>query len=541
MTHGAGAALPEGGAAAHGIGNRTARRIGTAAVIIMLGNLTSSALGFVRQAVIAKVFGATLGTDAFFAASIVPQMFYDLTIGAAVSAALIPTFSEIVESRDREQLWDLLGAILALAWLVLTAVIVLLIAFARPLMTLLLWGYHTRMQAGALDLSIEIARILIPTLWFLGTSAVLLSALYSLRRFTVPAFAGALYHLGVIAGAILLAPRLGIIALPIGALVGAAGQAAIQVPALIRAGGRIRPRLVMTPDVRRMIRLYAPVATGLLISIAGQVIDLSFKSELHGGSITAMQFATTLTQFPIGIAVAALSFAVLPSISTDAAFGRMDQFKETLTTGMRLVLFLTIPAAVGYIVLATPIVSLLFQHGHFRPAATHRTALALSGYAIQIPFVGIDQLLIFSFYARKNTLTPMAVGIVGVGIYIGSALLLLPRYHILGLALANTIQNSAHGLILLVLLLLSIGTLSGRGLLASIGTSVAAAGAMAASATGLAILLSNQLDTTRLSGQIVDALVPIGIGAIVYLAAAALMRSRELELIVTLARERAGR
>lgn len=541
MTHGAETALPESGAAAQGIADRTARRIGTAAVIIMLGNLTSSALGFVRQAVIAAVFGATPGTDAFVAASIVPQIFYDLTIGAAISAALIPTFSEIVEVRGRDDLWDLLGAVLGLAWLILSAVVVLLVLFARPLMTLLLWGYHTQMRAGALDLSIEIARILIPTLWFLGTSAVLLSALYSLRRFTAPAFASAFYHVGVIAGALVLAHRCGILALPIGALAGAAGQMAIQIPALMRAGARIHPRLVFTPEIRRIARLYAPVAAGLLVSIAGQMIDLSFKSELPGGAITAMMFATTLTQFPIGIVVAALSFAVLPSISADAAFGRMEQFKDTLVTGMRLVLFLTIPAAVGYIVLATPIVSLLFEHLHFGPLATHRTALALTGYAIQIPFVGIDQLLIFSFYARKDTITPMAVGVAGVAIYITSALFLLPRYHILGLAFANTLQNSLHGLILLALLLLSIGTLGGRGLWASIGTSVAAASAMAASAAGLAVVLGKHLDTTHLPGQVIDALVPIGIGALVYLAAAALMRSRELTLIITLARERIGR
>lgn len=507
----------------------------------MLGNLTSSAFGFVRQAVIAAVFGDTPGTDAFVAASIVPQIFYDLTIGAAISAALIPTFTALVDARGRDDLWELVGAVLGLAWLVLSAVIVLLLVFTRPLMTLLLWGYHTHLHAGTLTLAIELARVLIPTLWFLGTSAVLLSALYSLRRFTAPAFASALYHVGVIAGALVLSHRVGILALPIGALAGAAAQVAVQIPALLHARGRIRPRVAFTPEIRQIIRLFAPVAGGLLVSIAGQIIDLGFKSELHSGSITAMLFATTLTQFPIGIAVAALSFAVLPSISADAAFGRMDQFKDTLVTGMRLVLFLTIPAAIGYIVLATPIVSLLFQHGHFRPIGTHRTAVALAGYAVQIPFVGIDQLLIFSFYARKNTITPMVVGIAAAGIYIASAFILLPRYHILGLALANTIQNSAHALILLVLLLISIGTLGGRGLPISIGTSLVAGGAMAATAGGLATVLAPHLNTRLLSGQAIDALIPIGIGALVYVAAAALLRSRELGLIVALARERASR
>lgn len=535
------ASLPGARTPSRGIAERAAQGIGTAALIIMLGNLTSSALGFVRQAVIAAVFGATPATDAFVAASIVPQIFYDLTIGAAISAALIPTFSALAESRGADDFWDLFGAVLGLAWLILSAVILLLLRFTRPLMTLLLWGYHTHLHAGTLDLAIEIARMLIPTLWFLGTSAVLLSALYSLRRFTAPAFASALYHVGVIVGALVLAHRVGILALPIGALAGAAGQVAVQIPALIRAKARIRPHVALTPEIRQIIRLFAPVAAGLLVSIAGQIIDLGFKSELRAGSITAMQFATTLTQFPIGIAVAALSFAVLPSISADAAFGRMEQFKDTLVTGMRLVLFLTIPAAIGYIVLATPIVSLLFQHGHFRPTATGRTALALTGYAIQIPFVGIDQLLIFSFYARKNTITPMIVGVAGVGIYIASALFLLPRYHIFGLALANTIQNSAHAVILLVLLLLSIGTLGGRGLLAGIFTSLASGIAMAGSAGSLAAWLAPHLDTRLLSGQAIDALVPIGLGALVYIAVATLMRSRELELIVTLARERAGR
>src|SRR5207245_7928262 len=104
----------------------------------------------------------------------------------------------------------------------------------------------------------------------------------------------------------------------------------------------------LTPDVRRILRLYLPVAAGLIVSIVGQVIDIGFKSELNRGGITAMQLATTLTQFPIGIAVSAMSFAILPSLSVAAASAHMEEFKSTLTLGMRLVLFLTIPAAVGY-------------------------------------------------------------------------------------------------------------------------------------------------------------------------------------------------
>lgn len=510
------------------------RAIGTAAAIIMAGNLTSSVLGFARQAVIANVFGATRGTDAFVAASIVPQMFYDLTIGAAISAALIPTFTELAERGDRDKLWRTVGTVLALAWLVLATVIVILALSARPLMTVLLWGYHTHLRTGALDLAIEMARIIVPTLFFLGTSAVLLSVLYSLRRFTAPAFASTLYHVGIIAGAAFLARPLGVLCLPVGALAGAGAQVAFQIPAFVRARPALSFHLELTPEVRRILRLYLPVAAGLLVSIVGQVIDLAFKSQLRTGSIYDMQVATTLTQFPIGIAVAALSFAVLPSISADAAFDRIVEFKDTLALGLKLVLFITVPAAVGYLVLASPIVALLFRHHAFTAVDTSSTATALAGYAIQIPFVGIDQLLIFSFYARKNTVTPMLIGVLGVCIYVASALLLLPRLHILGLALSNTIQNSLHGIILLIILVATMGTFRGRGIGRSVTTTLLCALLMAIGAAAAGGLVA-RLSETRLIDQAIHVALPLAVGALLYVGAAAALRSEELRFIRRLA------
>src|SRR5579884_3290815 len=147
------------------------RAIGKAAFIIMLGNLTGSMLGFARQFVMAKVFGDSAGTDAFVAASIVPQMFYDLTIGAAISAALIPTFSEIVERRGSAALARPFSSVLLLAWLILAVVVGGLMLAAQPFMSLILWGYHLHAHAGALPLAVEMVRVLVPTLLFLGTSA----------------------------------------------------------------------------------------------------------------------------------------------------------------------------------------------------------------------------------------------------------------------------------------------------------------------------------------------------------------------------------
>lgn len=481
----------------------------------------------------AHTFGVgSLQTDAFVAASTVPQMFYDLTIGAAVSAALIPTLTGVLQHEGKDAVARLSGAILGLAWLVLAVVTTILMLAAHPLMAILLHG-GTQRHPGEVAQAATLVRILLPSLFFLGTSAVLLATLYSLRRFTVSAFATAFFHLGIIGGGVLLARPFGIAAMAGGAVVGSAVQALVQVPALLRAGLRPTVRLQITPEVLGVLRLYAPVALGLVISIAGQVIDLNFKSQLETGAIASMSFATTLTQFPIGIAVAALGFAILPGLSASAAQGGMGDFKATLTFGMRFVLFLTVPATVGYLTLGVPIVRLLFQSGHSTPVDTARTVSALMGYAPQIPFVGLDQLLIFAFYARKNTKTPMLIGVVGVGIYLVSALMLGPTLHVFGLALANTLQNSLHGLILLVLLLLSVGSLRGHGLVQS-GARTCASGAVMAIAALLASHLMQALGTASLITRLSQVLVPALCAALVYLASAALLKSRELELMRSL-------
>jgi putative peptidoglycan lipid II flippase len=213
----------------------------------------------------------------------------------------------------------------------------------------------------------------------------------------------------------------------------------------------------------------------------------------------------------------------------------MHDFKATLTFGMRFVLFLTIPAAIAYLALGVPIVRLLFQSGHSTPADTTRTASALFGYAPQIPFVGIDQLLIFAFYARKNTKTPMLIGVVGVGIYAASALLLSPALHVFGLALANTLQNSLHGLILLVLLVASIGTLRGHGLGESILRTCVAGAAMAIVAVFTSYALQ-PVSSVGLAARLAQVLLPALCAVVVYIAVAAALKSRELDMLLVLAR-----
>jgi putative peptidoglycan lipid II flippase len=232
-----------------------------------------------------------------------------------------------------------------------------------------------------------------------------------------------------------------------------------------------------------------------------------------------MRFATTLVQFPLGLVGSAVAFAVLPTLSRHAATLNAaggDAYKATLARGISMVLMLIVPASVGLAVLREPLVQLLFQHGAFNAEATARTALAFLCYSPSIPFAAVDQLLIFAFYARQNTVTPVLVGVAGVAVYLAVALTLLPALGMAGLVLANSAQWIVHALILLVLLWRAIGGLRGYGL----GRSTAKV-LVAGLAMGLAVLAAQPAvgaftAGSGLAGLALELAALVGLGLVVF-------------------------
>jgi putative peptidoglycan lipid II flippase len=433
------------------------RHVALAAAVVALGSVVSRLLGLIREAVMAALFGATGATDAFVAASAVPQMVYDLLIGGAISAALVPVFVDAAE--DEERLGRLVSAVLTLAAIVLAGLALILGLFAPWVVGLLASGFGPEQQAEA----VPMVRVMLGAVVLQGLAGILMAVLYARRRFGAPAFAAAAYNGGIIVVALLLHQVLGVYALVVGVLVGAAGQLALQLPALGRL--RLGPLFDLDrPEVRTILRLYAPVALGMVVTIIGIVIDRNLASRLAEGSLSVMNYATRLIQLPLGLVATATSIAVLPTLAKHAsALAAPDGagedpeadrrgYRETLLFGIRVVLLLMVPATAGLIVLREPLVQLLFERGRFGEVETARTALVFLAYAPQLPFTAVDQLLIVAFYARKDTRTPVLVGVAGVLLYLVSALALIGPLDVAGLALANAIQNSAHGIVLLALL-----------------------------------------------------------------------------------------
>lgn len=467
----------------------------------MAGQVASRLLGFARDAVTAALFGQTGGTDAFFAAQTVSQAVYDLVVGTTITAALIPIFSEHADQEDRSDLWRIASVVITVGGLILSALAALMVVFAPQVM-----GVTVNFKEGTdQQLAAELARIVMPSLIFLGLSGILQSLLYSMRNFLYSAFCVAALNGAVVASALAFHRQIGLASLPAGMLAGSLLMVLIQLPPLIKARMHFRPLLDLKhPEVRRIGKLCLPVAAGMVVTIIGIVIDRRLASHTGAGNLSAMQYATKIVQLPLGLISTALGVAILPTLSRHAMEPGLERYKAVLTRGLKYVLALILPMTVAVLALNQQILALVYQHGQYTAADREITATALYLYAPQLPFAAIDYLLISAFYALKNTIVPAALGVVGVVIYLVVALSLVGPLGFPALVLANTIQNSLHGVILLVLLWRLLGGLHGYTLAESALKMCIAGAAMAIVALVCASLLGAVTTISSLSGQLLQ-------------------------------------
>ena len=509
--------------------------IARAASIIALGNVASRVLGLAREAVKANLFGSTGLVSAYQAAAIVPTLLFDLLIGGMVSSALVPVFSEYAQ-KDRNALWRLASLVMTLAFVAMTALCLAVIVAAPFVARLISGGFeaHLLAETSALLNVTAIATV------FIGVSAISSGLLQALKRFTLPAFTGAVFNAAIVLCALLLGTRFGIVSMAIGLLAGAILQVVFQLPGLREA--RLRPAWDLRhPGLRQIGRLYLPIVLGLAINQLAIVLSYNLASRASEEGIAWMQYATTLIQFPLGLVATAVSIAILPTLSRQASLDNTEgeaSFKATLARGLRLVMVLIVPAAVGLLVLARPIVALLFEHGQFAASDTDAVTRVLHFYVPGLAFAAIDLPLVFAFYARKDTFTPALVGLVcNVAIYLIAALapgVLLGRpLEVADLAFANSVQWICHALIMLWLLKRRIGGLRGFGLRALTLKTLAGSAAMGMAAWSVAALLWSGGYLESHSAFVAEAITVAGAalaGVAVYLGAMAALHAGALRV-----------
>jgi putative peptidoglycan lipid II flippase len=489
-----------------------------------VATLTSRVLGLVRDQVLAAYFGAGNDMDAFVVAFRIPNLVRDLFAEGAMSAAFVPTFTRELALKGKAQAWRLGNNVLTSLVLVTGVIVVSGIVFARPLVHAYA-GDFARVP-GKIDLTVQLARIVLPFLTTAAIAAAAMGMLNSLHHYFVPALSPAMFNVATIAGVMVLAPlmtRAGIApinAVAISALVGGIGQAAVQWPALRSEGFRYRPVFdPRDPALGRVLVLMGPGTIGLAATQVNLFVNTVLATSQGTGAASWLSYAFRVMYLPIGLFGVSIGTAVLPAVSRHAAVGNTDGIRGTVSRGLALMMTLNLPATLGLIVLATPIVELLFERGRFGPIDTAATAAAVRLYAIGLAGYSAVRIASPTFYALGDSRTPATVSGIVILVNVAVSVALVRVIGFAGLALGTSIASIANAAILLFLLRRRLDGLDGRRLLTTIAKVAVAAVLMAGVAMALEAAMARAVPGAHLGARAIRLATAIG-GALVVLAVA---------------------
>ena len=506
--------------------------------VVGLATLLSRILGFVRDMVTAYFFGAGMAADAFFVAFRIPNLLRRLVAEGALTIAFVPVFTEYLTTRSREEAFALVQATLTALSLVLVGLSLAGVLLSPWIVRLFAPGFLVDPEKFALTVLLN--RIMFPYIFFVGLMALAMGILNALGRFAAPALSPVMLNLGMIGAMYFLRSYFHppVVALAVGVIIGGLLQVLLQLPNLFREKGLLGLSLNFRhPALARVLRLMGPAAFGAGVYQVTQFINTLLASFLPQGSVSALYYADRLVQFPLGVFAIAVASAVLPSMSRQAAVEDTAGLTDTLSYALRLVVFITLPAMVGLIVLAGPIFQLLFQRGHFDAWATKISAEALVAYSVGLwAFSGL-QIVVRAFYALQDTKTPVYAGVAALLVNVVAAVSLMGPFRHIGLALATSISATVNLVILVYILRRRLGRMDGR----RIGSSCLRCGA-AALGMGL-VVLAVRLAVGRSAGFTMLGLKVVGgvsLGTAVYLLLAWWWRSPELQFLTSLRRRRPG-
>lgn len=443
-------------------------RVIKSAGVVSAGTLLSRITGLIRLQVIAYLFGYSQATDAFWLAFSLPNLMRALLAEGALSSAFIPVFSDYCSTREESEVWRLANSIFNLLLIftgfVVTAGIVLA-PFYIPYL-----GIGFRGNPAQLSLTIYLTQLMWPFLIFISLAALVMAILNCKGHFASPAFAPLFFNLSLVFCGILLMPRLGIYSLALGVLLGGVIQLLFQVPSIVRRGFTYQPIIQFKEEgVRRVFRLIIPAILGSITLQISVIVTRIFASTLPPGSISGLQYAMRLIQFPLGLFPIALSTAIFPHLSSLVAVKDMGGVKKAVSTGLRMVSFLLIPSSVGLIMIREELIRVLFQHGAFSYQDTLITGQALLGYSVGLFAMGAVMILTRTFYSLQDVVTPLKIFIFSLLVNIVLNFLLIGPLKHQGLALATSLSVILNMGLLILWLKKKLGDIDGYSILSSIG------------------------------------------------------------------------
>ena len=506
-------------------------RLARSAGLISLATLTSRILGVARESVLASYFGASSAMDAYNVAFRIPNILRDLFAEGAMTAAFVPAFTRTIQERGREHAWRL-GNLVLNALLVITGTLALVgIVFAAPITALIAPKFAA--VPGKLELTTLLTQVMLPFLTTVAVAVAMMGMLNSLHRFFIPSLSPAMFNLATILCAITLVPVMhyfdwpAIMAIAIGTLLGGIGQMAIQWPVLRREGFRYRPLFdFKDPELRQVLRMMGPGTLGVA-AVNINVLVNTYLAAGYPGAVSWLGYAFRLMYLPIGLFGVSIATAALPDLSRHASDGDAAAIRRGVSSALRLMLMLNIPAMIGLIVLAEPIVALLYQRGRFTDADTQATTAALRFYAPGLIGYSIVKIASPTFYSLGDSRTPVLVSIASVAVNLVLNILLVRVLDFRGLALGTAIAALFNATALLWLLRGRVGGLDGRRLAVALAKITAAALVMGAAAALVAARLESAMPGPGELERALRVAIAIGVGVLALIVSARLLRIEE--------------
>lgn len=521
--------------------NEEQGQVAKAAWVLSAATFISRISGYIRDMLVALVFGATGATDAFYVAYRIPNLLRELFAEGSISAAFVPVFTEYLSRRKSEEARRLVKVVFSFMLGLVSLICLCGILFAPYIVTVIAPGFME--EPDKFNLTVIMTRIMFPFLLFVSIAALFMGIHNSLKSFFIPALTTAFFNLTVIACIITLPPYFTkpLFALAVGVTLGGFIQVIVQVPYLIKQ--QFYPNLTLHfahEGLKRIMILVLPTVAGFGVAQINIFVSTFFVSFLPDGSVTYLYYAMRLIHFPIGMFGVAMATAVLPSLCRQAAQGKMEDFSNTFSFSLKLLFFLTIPAMAGLFAIGEPIVHILFERGRFGAADTQGTVMALNYYVLGLwAFVGV-RIAASAFYSMQDTKTPVKVAALSISANIIFSMLLMGPLKHGGLALANSIGSAINFTVLFIALIRKLGHIGIKEIIKSLVKTSSASVIMGI--IGYTILNSSLWQNThQLLYKAALLGITIAICITIYLLLLKLMKSEELTYMIGIIKRKRGR
>ena len=494
----------------------------------MVITLAGKVLGLFRDHLMAVHYGtAGMEAKAFYTASRIPRVFFDVVFASAIAACFIPVFSEIMTRKGRKEAFRFSGNFLSVMGLLTAALTVLGILLAEPLVALFAGGYDSQTAA----LAVSLTRVMFPTVLFTGVAFSFVGILQAMDRFNVPALISVVSNLVIIGYFYFLDKDYGVYGLAAAYLVGWLLQAVVQVPSLRQVGFRYHPDFSFrTEGMRRAFALMGPVMVSTWVQPINLTISSRFGSYLYeGAGVSAMEYSTNLYLVIAGVFILSITNVIFPKLSRLTAQHQRREFQDTLRQTVHGSLFFVLPMTAGLMLLARPLVSFLYGGGEFDQFSVEITSQALVWVSLGMVGYALQNILSRSYFAKQEGKAPLVAGGVSILVNLGLCMALAQPLGVTGLAISSAVSSILYAVLLLLPL-----ELRGEGVLS--GRFVLDLGKMALAAAGMAMavwLVRNGLAGLVPAGKLGELLVLVGCalaGAAAYFLLCALLRLDEMKL-----------